>query len=415
MPDPARAAAERAARTAYGRLLSFVAARSRDLAAAEDALADAFRSALETWPRSGVPSVPEAWLLTTARRRLMNAGRHARVSEAAADTLRLLADEAESRLAGDTFPDERLKLLFICAHPSIDPAIRTPLMLQVVMGLDAVRIASAFLVAPAAMGQRLVRAKTKIRDAAIPFETPDPAELPERLGAVLEAIYAAYGAGWDDAGGADQRARDLAAEALFLARIAAALLPGEAEAHGLVALLASCEARRPARAGPDGGYVPLSQQDTALWSGELIAEAEAHLRSGAALARPGRFQLEAAIQSAHAERRRGAATPWPAIVALYEALLRHAPTVGARVAAAVALGEASGPAPALAALDALSGEATGYQPYWAARAHLEARLGRNEDAAASYGRAVGLCGDAPARAFLAARLRELTAETTVSR
>ena len=202
------------------------------------------------------------------------------------------------------FPDERLKLLFVCAHPAIDPAMHTPLMLQTVLGLDAARIAHAFLISPTTMGQRLVRAKTKIRDGGIRFEIPQERELPQRLDAVLEAIYAAFGIGWDDMAGVDQRGRDLAEEAIWLARVLLQLMPGEAEVHGLLALMLHCEARRAARRGPDGRYVPLSEQDCQKWSLPLIEEAERHLAEASSRGRTGRFQLEAAIQSVHAERAR---------------------------------------------------------------------------------------------------------------
>ena len=216
----ARRAVERAARDSYGRLVAFLAARSRDVAAAEDALGDAFRAALEAWPRTGIPTRPEAWLLTAARRRLIDRTRHAGVHDAALPTLLAAADEAEDAATGDSiFPDERLALLFVCAHPAIDAAARTPLMLQVVLGLDAARIASAFLVQPGAMSRRLVRAKAKIRDAGIRFALPDAGDLPDRLDAVLGAIYAAYGSGWDDVAGADPRRRGLAAEAIDLGRL----------------------------------------------------------------------------------------------------------------------------------------------------------------------------------------------------
>ena len=189
-------AVEKAARDSYSRLIAFLSARSHDVAAAEDALADAFQSAIETWPRNGVPDRPEAWLLTAARRRMIDSARHVRVHAAVLPTLLTLVDEAQELTESDVaFPDERLKLLFICAHPAIDPSARTPLMLQTVMGLPASRIASAFLLQPAAMGQRLSRAKTKIRDARIAFELPRARELPARLDAVLEAIYATYGSG----------------------------------------------------------------------------------------------------------------------------------------------------------------------------------------------------------------------------
>ncbi len=208
------------------------------------------------------------------------------------------------------YPDERLKLLFVCAHPAIDPGMHTPLMLQAVLGLDAVRIAGAFLVSPKTMGQRLVRAKTKIRDGGIRFEVPERQQLPQRLDAVLEAIYAAFGIGWDDMAGADQHGRGLTEEAIWLARVLLELMPGEAEVQGLLALMLHCEARRAARRDRDGRYVPLSEQDPKLWSLPLIEEAERHLAEASKYGRPGRFQLEAAIQSVHAERARGGRVEW---------------------------------------------------------------------------------------------------------
>jgi predicted RNA polymerase sigma factor len=243
----ARRAVEQAARDSHGRLVAFLAARSHDVAAAEDALADAFEAALETWPQSGVPQKPEAWLLTVARRRLIDNTRHVRVHTDAAPTLRAAAEEAQELAAGIVFPDERLKLMFICAHPAIAAAACTPLMLQTVLGLDAARIASAFLVRPTAMGQRLARAKAKIRDARIRFELPEAQELPARLDSVLEAIYAAYGSGWDDVAGADPRRKGLAVEATDLGRLLLRLMPTEPEAQGLLALMLYCEARRGAR------------------------------------------------------------------------------------------------------------------------------------------------------------------------
>jgi predicted RNA polymerase sigma factor len=227
----ARQVAEHAARAAYGRLVAYLAARSRNVAAAEDALGDALLAALETWPRAGAPEKPEAWLLAVARRRLIDAGRHARVEALAAPTLEVLVEGAAREAEASTaFPDERLKLLFVCAHPALAESMRTPLMLQTVLGLDAARIASAFLVAPATMAQRLVRAKTKIRGAGIRFEIPDAREPPARLEAVAEAIYGAYGTGWDDIAGADPRRKGLAEEALSLERVLTKLLPDEPEA-----------------------------------------------------------------------------------------------------------------------------------------------------------------------------------------
>jgi RNA polymerase sigma-70 factor (ECF subfamily) len=302
------------------------------------------------------------------------------------------------------FPDERLKLLFVCTHPAIDPAMHTPLMLQTVLGLDAARIAHAFLVSPATMGQRLVRAKTKIRDAGIQFEVPQERELPDRLDTVLEAIYAAFGIGWDDMAGVDQPGRDLAEEAIWLARVLLGLMPGEAEVRGLLALMLHCEARRAARRGPDGRYVPLSDQDCRRWSLPLIEEAERHLAEAAKCGHPGRFQLEAAIQSVHAERARSGRTEWVAITMFYEQLLRLSPTLGTRTGYAAAIGEAIGPEAGLAVLDEIGLDAgSNYQPYWAVRAHLLQRLGKTSEAVDAFDRAIGLADDPAVRQFLLER------------
>ena len=302
------------------------------------------------------------------------------------------------------FPDERLKLLFVCAHPAIDPAMHTPLMLQTVLGLDAARIAHAFLVSPTTMGQRLVRAKTKIRDGGIQFEVPQERELPQRLDAVLEAIYAAFGIGWDDMAGVDQRGRDLAEEAIWLGRVLLQLMPKEAEVRGLLALMLHCEARRRARRGPDGRYIPLSEQDSQQWSLPLIEEAERHLAEASSRGRTGRFQLEAAIQSVHAERARSGRTEWTAIVLFYEQLIRISPTLGTRTGYAAAVGEANGPEAGLAVLDGIDpDDVSGYQPYWAVRAHLLQRLGKTSEAADAFDRAIGLAEDPAVRQFLLQR------------
>jgi RNA polymerase sigma-70 factor (ECF subfamily) len=400
-----RGAVDQAARDSYGRLLAYLASRSRDLAAADDALADAFRRALETWPRTGVPARPEAWLLTVARNRLLDAARHARVHASTLPTLVALAAEA-AQLASvdDPFPDERLKLLFVCAHPAISPAIRTPLMLQAVLGLDAARIGAAFVVQPWAMGQRLSRAKAKIRDARIRFEVPPPHELASRLEAVLDAVYAVYGSGWDDLTGADPRRRDLTHESIELGRLLVQLLPAEPEARGLLALMLHCEARRDARRSADGGYVPLNEQDPRRWSTQLIDEAERHLLSASRAGRLGRYQLEAAIQSAHAQRARSGRTDWEAIALLYEGLVRVCPTLGAQVGRAAAVGEARGAAAGWQLLERLPEESVArYQPYWAVAGHLLDRLGRLDRARAAFDRAIALCEDVAVRAYLQRR------------
>ena len=272
---------ERVARESYGRLVAYLSANTRDVASAEDALSNALVAALTAWPRNGVPQNPEAWLLTTARHSFIDQVRHRQVAEASEPTLKLLREDSMEMTLSAEFPDERLKLLFVCAHPAIDSAMHTPLMLQTVLGLDAVRIAHAFLVSPTTMGQRLVRAKTKIRDGGIQFEVPQERELPQRLDAVLEAIYAAFGIGWDDMAGVDQRGRDLSEEAIWLGRVLLQLMPREAEVRGLLALMLHCEARRQARRGPDGRYIPLSEQDSQQWSMPLIEEAEGHLAEAA--------------------------------------------------------------------------------------------------------------------------------------
>lgn len=404
MGDPEHAL-ELVARSSYGRLLAYLSSETRDIAGAEDALGEALLDALTRWPTDGVPERPEAWLLTAARHRLIDQARHRRVQTEHEDTLQRLADGATGTAApGESFPDRRVELLFVCAHPAIDPALHTPLMLQTVLGLDAARIARAFLVQPASMGQRLVRAKRKIREAGIPFQVPHDNELPQRLDTVLEAVYAAYGLGRDDAAGSDPRGRDLADESIWLARVVRMRMPDEPEVRGLLALLLFCDARRLASRTPEGRYVPLSEQDPASWSAESIREAERELAAAARLGRVGRFQLEAAIQSVHAERARSGRTEWDAIVVLYEHLVRIAPTLGARVAQAAAVGEASGPATALSLLDALDHTAAAtYQPYWAVRAHLLRRLGRSLEAIDAYDRAIGLTEDPAIRRFLLER------------
>ncbi len=395
---------ELVARESYGRLVAYLSSHTRDVASAEDALSNALVAALTAWPQDGVPQNPEAWLLTTARHSLIDLVRHQRVAEASESTLLLLREEPKDMTLSPEFPDERLKLLFVCAHPAIDPAMHTPLMLQTVLGLDAARIAHAFLVSPVAMGQRLVRAKTKIRDGDIQFEVPQERELPPRLDAVLEAIYAAFGIGWDDTAGVDQRGRDLAEEAIWLARVLMQLMPWEPEVRGLLALMLHCEARRPARRAPDGRYVPLSEQDPRQWSLPLIEEAERHLAEASRHSRSGRFQLEAAIQSVHAERARTGRTEWGAVVLFYEKLIRISPTLGTRTGYAAAVAEANGPPAGLAALDAIDvGAVSGYQPYWAVRAHLLQRLGKAREAFDAFDRAIGLAEDPAVRQFLLQR------------
>jgi RNA polymerase sigma-70 factor, ECF subfamily len=400
----ARRAAERVARESHGRLVAFLAARTRDVAGAEDALADAFAAALRLWPGDGVPANPDAWLLTAARRRQTDAARRRETRRAGEPYLKLIAEEIEEAARmPEEIPDRRLALMFACAHPAIEAGMRSPLILQTILGLTAEAIAAAFLIPPTAMGQRLVRAKSRIREAGIPFRVPERDELPSRLDAVLEAIYAAYARGWNEVGQAG--ASDLAEEATWLARLVVVLLPEAPEARGMLALMLYTEARRSARRGPDGAYVPLEEQDTSLWDGALLTEAEALLHAANAGGPSGRYQLEAAIQSAHLARRLTGADTWPAIVALYDHLLvlTRSPVIALNRAAALA--EVSGPEAALAAIALLANDrrmAT-YQPYWAARGALLARAGQPAEAREAFQRAIGLTVDEAVRRYLASQ------------
>jgi RNA polymerase sigma-70 factor, ECF subfamily len=402
------AAIESVARDSYGRLIAYLAARSGDVAGAEDALGDAFVAALKRWPTEGVPEKPEAWLLHVARNRMIDATRRKQVRQKSEKFLQQVAEEAQAvAKAHENFPDERLKLLFVCAHPAIDPAARTPLMLQTVLGVDAVRIASAFLVSPAAMSQRLVRAKNKIRDAGIPFRVPEPPEWDERVSFVLDAIYAAYTTGWENVMETASTHHALAPEAIALGRMLTQLMPGESEAYGLLALMLHCEARREARYTSAGKFVPLDQQDTALWSQSMIDQAEGYLRSAAAFERMGRYQLEAAIQSVHANRVRTGRIDWKEIALLYEGLMRIAPGIGSLVGRAVAIAQEGEPAAGFAALEHIPADRTAnYQPYWAARGHLLRLLNRDDEAREAFNRAASLTDDPALRGYLLQRSAE---------
>jgi RNA polymerase sigma-70 factor (ECF subfamily) len=403
---PAHATAEAVARGSYGKLVAFLAARTRDVAGAEDALAEAFAAALADWPASGIPASPEAWLMTVARRKLVDAARRRRTSEDAAGEVRLMAEELEAAASRETqIPDERLSLMFACAHPAIDAGIRAPLILQTILGFDAATIASAFLVSPTTMGQRLVRAKHKIRQAGIPFRVPERTDLGERLEAVLEAIYAAFAEGWADPAGTEARRRNLSKEGIWLGRLVASLLPDEPEALGLLALMLYSEARRSARRNAEGDYVPLADQDPASWNAPMIDEAETLLRRAGAMGTIGRYQLEAALQSAHVVRRRIGRADWPAIERIYDALYAMTASPVVAINRAIAIAETRGPAAGLAALDTLADDArlAEYQPYWAARAGLLSRTGNRAAADEAYQRAIGLESDPAVRRFLQQR------------
>jgi len=400
-----RDAADAVARRSYGKLIAFLAARTRDVAAAEDALSEAFASALADWPSNGCPSNPEGWLLTVARRKMIDALRRRASAEAATGELQLIAEGLDAAKADTEIPDRRLALMFACAHPAIDSGIRAPLMLQVILGVDAKTIASAFLISPATMGKRLVRAKDKIRRAGIPFRIPEREELSGRLDTVLDAIYAAFTEGWTDPGGTDVVRRDLTEEALFLATLVAELLPDEPEALGLFALMLHAESRRSARRSAAGEYIPLAEQDPELWDSRMIFEAETLLRRASAFGIVGRYQLEAALQSAHVYRCRTGHANWAEVVDLYDALLALDGSPVVAVNRALAIAETQGADAALDALQEISADVrlVEYQPYWAARADLLARKGAHSEARHAYEVAIGLERDAAVRRFLRER------------
>ena len=395
---------EAIARHSYGKLIAYLTMRTRDVAAAEDALSDAFAAALVDWPAHGCPSNPEAWLFTAARRKATDAARRRATAQDATREL-LLCAERDGAETESPIPDHRLALMFACAHPAIDPGVRAPLMLQVILGLNAETVASPFLASPAAMARKLTRAKDKIRNSGIPFRIPEREELQDRLGAVLDAVYAAFAEGWTDPTGTDAARRDLTGESIYLARVVTELLPQEPEPLGLLALMLHAEARRPARRTETGDYVPLEQQDTLQWDAALIDEAERLLHRASAMGALGRYQLEGALQSAHVHRRRSGESNWPAVLQLYDALCAIAPSPVAALNRTLALTEVQGPAAALQSMEELASDPRleKYQPYWAARAELLTRTGRHEDARHAYDVAIGLERDPAVRRFLQTR------------
>ncbi|MGO9934343.1 MAG: RNA polymerase sigma factor [Steroidobacteraceae bacterium] len=402
--DKARRIVERIARESYGRLVALLVARTRDVASAEDILAEAFAAALEQWPTEGVPTNPDGWLVTVAKRRHADLLRRGQVRMNGEPHLQMLASEIEeaSRVS-DELPDRRLALMFACAHPLIEPGARAPLILQTVLGISAKAIASAFLISPGSMSQRLVRAKAHIKESGIPFSVPDQNEMPERLNAVLEALYAAYSTGWD---AAYEGASELAPEAIWLGGLISKMLPEEPEAKALLAMMLYTEARRRARRDAHGCYVPIDLQDVALWDRIQISNAEKLLHACNRAGPTGRYQLEAAIQSAHIAQRLTGANCWPAIVSLYDHLVSMTDSPVAVLNRAAALAEVAGPDAALAELCGISTDKRmlGYQPYWATLGLLNLRAGNIDAGSEALRVAIGLSTDNAIRQHLRQRL-----------
>jgi RNA polymerase sigma-70 factor, ECF subfamily len=396
---------DQAARDAYGRLVAWLAGRFGNLADAEDAVSDALEAALTDWPKKGLPRSPEAWLLTTARRRLLDRVRHSTAAGRSAEVVRLLSEE---RLASTikTIPDDRLRLMLVCAHPAINVSMRAPLMLQCVLGLDARRISNAFLVAPGTMGIRLVRAKAKIATAGIPFSLPDDDEMPSRMTDVLDAIYAAYTLGRDAPAQQDIVTSDLAVEALWLVSILARLAPQSDETHGLFALILFGLGRRSPKVYGESMYVPLSEQDPSLWNAQMLVDANRALRNAQRGGTMGRYQLEAAIEAAQIRGQQQGKTDWDAILVLYHGLEAICPTMGVACGRIAALAHATSDAQGLAALDALTHDRLAlYQPYWALRAHLLSRLGNYDAASKAFAKAAALTENTALKSWLQIRAR----------
>ena len=395
---------EKIMKASYGKLLSALCSYSRDLEACEDALASAFSQALDSWPGGPIPTNPEGWVFLAAKNKLMDQKRKENRKHENKATLVQLEEERSFQENLD-FKDHRLKLMFVCSHPSIDESVRTPLMLQTVLGLDSAAIASAFLSSPAAMMKKLVRAKQKIKLAGIAFEVPDINSLSERTEFVTEAIFAAYGKSWDSLGSINSNLTDLNEEALYLSKILVELLPDVPEAKGLLAFILFCESRKSARRSSLGEYIPLDEQNVNIWNQTFISEAENLLQDAFSKVHLGRFQLEAAIQSAHIARVKFKINNWPAILKLYDGLLSIAPTTGAIIGRANAFSEVQGPDLGLEALKKLPAEITqNYQPYWALKASLLSKLGKSSEAKIAFDIAIGLSQDEAVKNFLRKKL-----------
>ena len=421
-------AVTRAHREEWARVVASLTRRFGDLDIAEESAAEAFAIAVERWPADGVPPNPGAWLTTTANRKALDRLRRESKRDAKHKEAQMLYDDdppgpasgsdsasdSGSDSAGDSagdsaIDDDRLRLIFTCCHPALAPDARVALTLRMVGGLTVPEIARAFLVQETTMGQRITRAKTKIKAARIPYRVPSAADLPARLSGVLTAVFLVFNEGYLATGpGTDPVRRELTTEAIRLTRLIRALLPGDGEVAGLLALMLLTEARRTARVSSSGELVPLTEQDRGSWDAALIAEGHRLVRERlAAGVTPGRYQILAAISAVHTFARDARDTDWSQILALYDQLVRIDPSPIVALNRAIAVAELDGPQVALAAVDRLEPQLAGYHPYHAARADLLRRLGHSQQSRAAYDRAIELAGNTAETAYLTRRRDQL--------